>query len=112
MKLVLITAASVAAFAFGAGTASAQPSVLVPHANHYHAVPAYPPSVYGGYGYRNYSPGGFYASPGYSSFGGYSSGYGYGRGFGAPGFGHGGGYGPSYGLWGGHQQHHHQHGHR
>lgn len=106
MKLMLLTAASVAALAIGAGTASAQPQVLVPHRNHYHAVPAYSPPVYGGFGYQSYSPGGFYASPGYSSFGGYSSGYG--RGFGSPGFGYGGNYG---GSWGGHHHHHHGHHH-
>ncbi len=55
MKVSLF--ASVAALALGAGTASAQYPVLVPHRNHYHVVPAYPVYPSYGYGYRAYSPG-------------------------------------------------------
>lgn len=104
MKLTLLAVASVAAITIGVGTAAAQPQLIVPHRNHYHAVPTYSPPVYGGYGYpQSYPSGGYYASPGSSSFGGYSSGYGYGRGYSSPGYGYG-------GTWGG-NHHHHHHGH-
>lgn len=99
MKFALLTAATVAALTIGAGTASAQSRVLVPHGNHYHTVPVYPP-VYNGYGYRTYSSGGFYTSPGFS--------FGFSSGFGSPSF----GYGYSGGSWGGyHYGHHHNHYH-
>lgn len=79
MKLTLL--ASVAALALGAGTASAQYPVLVPHRNHYHVVPAYP--AYPAYGYGGFRP----VSPGFSlnlNFGSprvYSPGFGYGGGY-------------------------------
>ena len=83
MKLSIL-AAAVAAVGIGAGSAAAQPAVLVPHRNHYHVVPAYP--SYPAYGYRSYSPGLSFNlnfgsprvySPGFG-YGGYSSGYRYG----------------------------------
>jgi opacity protein-like surface antigen len=114
MKLSLL-AASVATLALGAGTASAQPVVLVPHRDHYHIVPAYPsyPSYGGGYGYRNYSPGLSFSfnygsprvySPGYGGGygGGYGSGYRYGGGYGS-------GYGGGYNHGGGHYHNGHYH---
>ena len=105
MKLSLLAAASVTALALGAGTASAQYPVLVPHRNHYHVVPSYSPPLtlvphrghfhvvpaYGGYnsgfGNRGYS-GGFGHSSGYR-YGGFNGGYGgfnsgYNGGFGGP----------------------------
>jgi hypothetical protein len=111
MKLSLLAASAVATLALGAGTASAQVPVLVPHRNHYHVVPAYPayPAYGGGYGYRTYSPGLSFNfsfgsprvyAPGYG--GGYGSGYrgGYGSGYG-------GRYGSGYG--GGHNHNGHYH---
>ena len=96
MKLSLLAAASVAALAVGAGTASAQYPVLVPHRNHYHVVPAYPVYPSYGYGYRPVQPGFSFSfnygsprvyAPAYGGWGGgYRSGWGgnnwggYGRG--------------------------------
>ncbi len=100
-----LLAASVAAVAFGVGTASAQPVVLVPHRDHYHIAPAYP--VAPSYGYRSYQPGLSFNlnfgspraySPGYG-YGGYGSGYGSGYRYG--------GYTPGYG--GGHYHNGHYH---
>jgi hypothetical protein len=58
MRFGLITAAAVAALAFGAETASAQ--VIIPHKNHFHVVPAKPIVPFGytpgyGLGYGVYS---------------------------------------------------------
>lgn len=103
-----LLAASVAAVAFGVGTASAQPVVLVPHRDH--IAPAYP--VAPSYGYRSYQPGlsfnlNFGSPRAYSpGYGGYGSGYGgYGSGYGS-GYRYG-GYTPGYG--GGHYHNGHYH---
>jgi hypothetical protein len=96
MKLTLLSAAAAAALTVGAGTASAQYPVLVPHRNHFHVVPAYPVApTYGSYGYFRYNP--------YSG----STSLGFGRSY-SPGFGYGGYYGSP---WGGHHHGHHHHGH-
>lgn len=108
MKLALAAAATVASIGLAAGTASAQPAILVPHRGHYHVVPAYSPPVYG---YSNYSPG-YSFGENHSSFGlgfsgSYSSpSYGYRNYYSRP--------APYYrGVEsGGHHHHHHGHGHR
>lgn len=110
MKLTLLAAASVTALALGAGTASAQYPVLVPHRDHFHVVPAYP--AYPAYGYGGGYGGGYRTySPGVSfnlSFGSprvYPSGFGYGSGYG--------GYRSNYGgnNWGGYNRGHYHNGH-
>ncbi|HYH65131.1 MAG TPA: hypothetical protein VD866_10595 [Urbifossiella sp.] len=107
-----LLAASVAAVALGAGSASAQPVVLVPHRDHFHIVPAYP--SYPSYGYRNYQPG-LSLNLNFGSPRVYSSGYGYGGSgyrYGGSGYGSGyrpGGYYPGGGGGGGHYHNGHNH---
>ena len=109
MKIALTAAAAVAVLGIAAGTASAQPAVLVPHRGHYHVVPAYSPPVFG---YSTYSPG-------YSFGGNYSSfGLSFGGSYSSPGYGFGNHSRPvpyySGNGSGGHHHHHHPpgHGHR
>jgi hypothetical protein len=102
MRNAFTAAVALVALGLGATAASAQYPTLVPHRGHYDVVPSYSPRVYGGYGYKSYSPFG-YSSRGLS-FGGYSSGFGYGSRFSSPGF----GYGSQYHH---HHHNHHHHGH-